>query len=128
MNLRRQADSFRYAFQGIADLMRTQPNTWVHTGISLVVVGAGFYFGLSRLEWVAVILCIAIVFALEAMNTALEYLTDLVSPGYHPLAGKAKDVAAAAVLLAAFGAMAVGLLIFGPKVVAWFQEYVTTLK
>lgn len=121
MNLRRQADSFRYAFQGIADLIRTQPNTWIHSGISLVVVGAGFYFGLSRQEWAAIILCIAMVFALEAMNTALEYLTDLVSPGYHPLAGKAKDVAAAAVLLAAFGAAAVGLLIFGPKLVAWFQ-------
>jgi diacylglycerol kinase len=120
MNLRRRADSFRFAFQGLADLLRSQPNARIHLGIALLALGAGFYFGLSRLEWVAIVLCITIVFALEAANTALEYLTDLVSPQYHPLAGKAKDAAAAAVLLAAAGAVAVGGIIFGPKVVVWF--------
>lgn len=116
MSLRRRVDSFRYAFQGLADLIRNQPNTRIHFGIAILVVGAGFYFGISRLEWVAVVLCITIVIALEALNTALEYLTDLVSPGYHPLAGKAKDAAAAAVVLAAVGAAVVGAVIFGPRV------------
>ena len=60
-------------------------------------------------------ICIALVISLEAVNTALEYLTDLVSPERHPLAGKAKDVAAAAVLIAAIGSAIVGLLIFVPK-------------
>jgi len=60
------------------------------------VTVAGFFFSISSLEWVAVVLCIASVFALEAVNTALEYLTDLASPEFHPLAGKAKDVAAGA--------------------------------
>ena len=116
MSLHRRADSFRYAFQGLADLFRSQPNARIHLGITVLVVGAGFYFGISRPEWVAVVLCITIVLSFEALNTALEYLTDLVSPEYHPLAGKAKDAAAAAVLLAAAGSAAVGLVIFGPRV------------
>jgi len=68
------------------------------------------------MEWIVVVLCVAVVLSLEAMNTAIEHLTDLVSPGFHPLAGKTKDVAAAAVLLAAMGAVVVGLLIFLPKI------------
>lgn len=83
--------------------------------MTIAVIGAGFYFDISSMEWVALVLCIALVFAMEAVNTALEYLTDLVSPGFHPLAGKAKDAAAAAVLLAAAGAVVVGLVIFLPK-------------
>ncbi len=61
--------------------------------------------------------------ALEAVNTALEYLTDLISPTYHPLAGKAKDAAAGAVLLGALGAAVVGAVIFGPKVAALFEQF-----
>lgn len=116
MSLHRRIDSFRYAFQGLADLFRHQPNSRIHLAVALLVTGAGFYFGISNLEWVALVLCISAVFAIECMNTALEYLTDLVSPEYHPLAGKAKDAAAAAVLLAAMGAVAVGAAVFGPKV------------
>jgi diacylglycerol kinase len=74
------------------------------------------------MEWVALVICIVLVLALEAVNTALEYLTDLVSPEYHPLAGKAKDVAAAAVLIAAIGAVWVGILIFMPYLSALFQR------
>lgn len=114
--LHRRANSFRYAFQGLAELFRSQANARIHLAVSVLVLAAGFYFGLSRWEWVAVVLCITLVLVLEALNTALEYLTDLVSPEHHPLAGKAKDVAAAAVLLAALGAVAVGLLIFLPKI------------
>jgi diacylglycerol kinase len=121
MSLRRRINSFRYAFQGLADLFRSQVNARIHLAVALAVVLAGGYFGLSALEWVALVVCIAGVLALEAINTALEYLTDLVSPDIHPLAGKAKDVAAAAVLLAAFGAVVVGLLIFLPKIYALFQ-------
>ena len=62
----------------------------------------------------------ALVLSAEAMNTAVEFVVDLVSPHYHPLAGKAKDVAAAAVLLAAFGAVIIGLIIFLPKIEALF--------
>lgn len=107
--------AFRYAFRGLVDLFRTQSNARFHVGAALAAVSAGYWLDISRLEWVAAVLCIAVVLALEAVNTALEYLTDLVSPDYHPLAGKAKDVAAGAVLVAAIGAAVVGCLIFLPK-------------
>jgi len=107
--------SFRYAFRGLADMLRTQPNARFHLAASVVVAGAGFWLEISRMEWIAVVVCMALVLALEAVNTALEYLTDLVSPEYHPLAGKAKDAAAGAVLVAAIAAAVVGGLIFLPK-------------
>ncbi|MCB9314940.1 MAG: diacylglycerol kinase family protein [Lewinellaceae bacterium] len=118
MSLQRRIDSFRYALRGVVDLVRSQVNAQIHLAISVGVLLAGFWLDLSRMEWVAIVLCMALVLALEAVNTALEYLTDLVSPGQHPLAGKAKDVAAAAVLLAAIGAAVVGLIIFLPKLYA----------
>jgi diacylglycerol kinase len=120
MSLQKRASSFRYAFQGLADLFRNQPNARIHLAATVAAAGAGFYFCISSLEWVAVVICIAVVFSLEAVNTALEHLTDLASPEFHPLAGKAKDVAAAAVLMAATGAAAVGAIIFLPKIFALF--------
>jgi diacylglycerol kinase (ATP) len=62
------------------------------------------------------------VWTAEALNTAIELLTDLASPEYHPLAGKAKDVAAGAVLIAAIGAIAIGFLVFGPHLYDWFSR------
>jgi diacylglycerol kinase len=97
-------------------MLSSQPNARIHLAAAMVAILAGFFFRISSLEWVAIVLCIALVFALEAVNTALEFLTDLVSPDFHPLAGKAKDVAAAAVLVAALGAAAAGLIIFLPKI------------
>lgn len=108
--------AFGYAFRGLADLLRTQAHAQIHL-LAIVCVGAaGWYFKLSKTEWLAVVLAMALVLALEAVNTAIEYLTDLVSPDYHPLAGKAKDVAAAAVLIAAIGAVIVGGMVFLPRV------------
>jgi diacylglycerol kinase len=114
MSINKRIASFRYAFQGLSDLFRSQPNARIHLLAAAIAVALGFYCGISRMEWVALSICIALVLALEALNTALEYLVDLVSPEYHPLAGRAKDAAAAAVLLATLGAVAVGLLIFIP--------------
>jgi diacylglycerol kinase (ATP) len=68
------------------------------------------------MEWVAICMAMSLVWITEAFNTALEFLTDLCSPEYHPLAGKAKDVAAAAVLIAALFALATGLIVFIPKI------------
>lgn len=115
MNLSKRIDSFRYACKGLAELFVSQVNARIHLAAAVVVTVCGFRFHISKMEWIAVVLCIALVMSLEAINTALEYLTDLVSPEYHPLAGKAKDVAAAAVLIAAAGAVVVGLIIFTPK-------------
>jgi len=92
-------------------------NVWVLAAATLLTIGAGLLFSLAAPEWCAVILAIALVWAAEGLNTALERLTDLVSPQFHPLAGKAKDIAAGAVLLAAIGAFCVGLVVFLPRVV-----------
>lgn len=116
--LARRAASFGHSVRGIWAALRSEFHMQVHAAATVVVCGLGFYYQLNRLEWALVALAIAGVWAAELFNTALEALTDLVSPGFHPLAGKAKDIAAGAVLLAALGAVAVGLLVFGPKVFA----------
>ncbi len=121
MSLKKRIASFQYAFRGVRNLFKSQPNARIHVVVALLVVAAGFIFNLSRMEWVAVVICVALVLSLEAMNTAIEHLTDLASPDFHPLAGKAKDVAAAAVLLAAIGAVMVGTIIFLPKLLTCFS-------
>lgn len=118
--LKKRLNSFRFAIAGIASLVGSQPNARIHLLATVLVIAAGFYFELSKIEWCLVALAITIVFAAEAFNTALEHLTDLVSPDFHPLAGKAKDVAAGAVLIVSIGALAVGALVFLPKIIAVF--------
>jgi diacylglycerol kinase (ATP) len=103
-----------FALRGVR-YMLAERNCQVLAAATLVVVAAGFYFSISRLEWCAVIGASALVWVAEGLNTALERLTDLVSPGFHPLAGKAKDIAAGAVLLAVAGAISIGVIIFGPR-------------
>jgi len=81
-----------------------------------LVVFAGFYFSLSNFEWTVLVLAIALVLSLEMINSAIEYMVDLVSKDYNPVAGKVKDVAAGAVLIAAIFAIIIGLIIFIPKI------------
>jgi diacylglycerol kinase len=109
-----------YALHGMRDLFVTQPHAQIHALAALLVIAAGLYWHIAPWEWVSVIICIGLVIALEAVNTAIEYLTDLVSPDIHPLAGKAKDIAAAAVLVAAISAIGVALIVFGPRLWAVF--------
>jgi diacylglycerol kinase (ATP) len=118
--LRQRLNSFKYAIAGIREVVHSQPNMKIHLAVGLLAVLAGFYFSLSLTEWCAVVVAILVVLTAEAFNTALEHLTNLVSPDYHPLAGKAKDAAAGAVLLSAIGACCIGLLIFLPKVLSLF--------
>lgn len=110
-----RARSFRWAFCGLGYCLRTQPNARIHAGATLAVVGLGFWLGLAGWEWCAVIGVAGLVWAAELFNTALELMVDLVSPERRPLAGRIKDVAAGAVLAAAIAALAVGAIIFGPK-------------
>ncbi len=118
--MKKRLQSFKYAFKGIVDVLKSEPNAWIHAFIGACVLAAGFYFELSELEWCVIVICITSVLATEAMNTAVEHLTDLVSPEHHPLAGRAKDAAAGAVLLVAIGAAIVGLIIFLPKLMVLF--------
>ncbi len=87
------------------------------------VVAAGFYFGLTNMEWVVICFAIGLVWMAELFNTALEVVVNLVSPERHPLAGKAKDIAAGAVLIASLTAAVAGLLVFLPYLWALLQMY-----
>jgi diacylglycerol kinase len=104
-----------YAFKGVAYASRTQLNFRVHLVAMLLAIGLGFYFHLSVNEWCWITVCIASVLTTELLNTAIEILVDLVSPGYNEKAGHIKDVSAAAVLITAIFAAIVGALIFIPK-------------
>ena len=117
---RRRVASFGHAGRGVWSALRSEVHLRFHAVATVVVIGLGFHYGISRLEWALVALATASVWAAELMNTAIEALTDLASPAWHPLAGKAKDVAAGAVLLAALGAVVVGMLVFGPHFLALF--------
>ena len=108
--------SVRDAARGVAVVLRTQHNAWLHAIATGVVLAAGFVVGLSRLEWCAIVLAMMAVWTAEALNTAIELVVDLASPDVHPLAGRAKDVAAGAVLISACGALVVGILVFAPHV------------
>ncbi len=110
----RLALSFRCAFRGLAEAWRCQQNLRIHLLIALAASGLAAFLRLGALHWAILVLTCALVIATELLNSALEALTDLVSPGYHPLARRAKDVAAGAVVVTALGAVAVGLLLFGP--------------
>lgn len=101
-------------------MLASQHNAWVHAFATVVVTALGFYFTLAKSEWCWIVLAIVAVWTAEALNTAFEILTDVASPDFHPLAGKAKDVAAGAVLISAIGAVIIGLIIFGPHVFAMF--------
>ena len=110
----RRLQSFAYALQGLVQLLRTQPNARAHLLAALLVCGAGVYFGLGRAEWLWITAAITLVWSSEAFNTALEQLADVLHPEQHPGIGQAKDLAAAAVLIAAVGAAVIGMLVFVP--------------
>ena len=105
---------FKFASAGVSYLFRSQLNARVQLAFAIVVLVAGFIFGIEQLEWCLFVLCIALVFAAEGVNTALESLADAVHPEKHPLVGRAKDVAAGAVLVCAIAAAIVGAIIFLP--------------
>jgi diacylglycerol kinase len=112
--IRKRIQAFRFAFKGLLDVWRTQANMRIHAAAAAAAIALGFCFQITAVEWCIVALAIGAVLIAEAINTALEYLTDLASPDIHPLAGKAKDAAAAAVLIAAAVSVAIGCIIFIP--------------
>ncbi len=110
--------AFAHAFTGIKTFFSETFHARIHLIASILVVTFSFWLGLKPLEWVSIILCITLVFVAEAINSAIEYSVDLSMPNQHPLAKKAKDVSAAAVLLAAIFSVIIALIIFYPKIIA----------
>jgi diacylglycerol kinase len=110
--------SFGYAFAGIAYILRTQRNARIELAVGLAAVALGLWLGLAPLEWAVLAVTIALVLALEWINTSLELAVTLASPERHPSAKAAKDVAAACVLLGATTSVVVGLLLLLPRLVS----------
>ena len=106
-DLKKQIRSFGYAWKGIRQCVGKEQNLSFHLITTAVVIAAGFFFGITRTEWVVIILCIGVVIAAELFNTAIEKLVDLVSPERHP-------IAAGAVLVCAVAAAIIGIIIFLP--------------
>ena len=111
-----------FAWKGIKKAFSEQRNLRFHFSAALAVVAAGFYFEITAEEWMALVLTIGLVVTLELLNTAVEGLVDLVSPQHQPLAGKIKDIAAGAVLIAAITSIIIGFLIFHKYVFNWVHS------
>jgi diacylglycerol kinase len=109
--------SFRFAFNGIKNLLKHEHNSRIHLAAAIIAIISGFLFKLDRLEWGLLLIVIALVFIAELFNSALEALADHVEPSLNDLIGKAKDYSAAAVLVSALIALTTGLLIFIPRIV-----------
>jgi diacylglycerol kinase (ATP) len=110
----RRLKSFKYAFEGIQYVALTQRNFQVHVIVALSVTFLGLWLRVSKIDWLFIILSVALVWTLEIINTAIEVLVDFVSPEFHPIAGKIKDIAAGAVLISAIAAAVLGSIIFIP--------------
>ncbi len=108
--------SFTHAFVGLASLLRTQHNAWLHLIATALVVGAGFTLHVSAEDWRWLIAAMALVWLAEALNTAFEHLCDAVRPEIHASVKRAKDIAAAAVLISAVAAALIGWVTFAPYV------------
>ncbi len=115
-SLKERAGSFRHAFSGLGFVLRSQHNAWIHAAATILVVATGLALGLDGADWKWLVVTILMVWLAETMNTAFEHLCDVVSPQHHASVKLAKDVAAAAVLICALGAVVMALLIFGPYV------------
>lgn len=113
-DVNKRARSFGFAFAGIAHVLRTQHNAWIHTAFSVAVLILAAWLRLPAVEWAILILAMMAVWVAEFVNTAIEATVDMSADKYLPLAGVAKDVAAGGVLVASIGSVAVGLLVLGP--------------
>lgn len=112
--------SFKNAFAGLQWSLRTQPNFRVHIFLSLVALILGWYLQISRVEFAIIVFTIVLGFGAEMINTSLEAMTDLITKEWREEAKIAKDVAAGMMLTVAFGALAVAMLIFVPRLLELF--------
>nr|WP_321410995.1 diacylglycerol kinase family protein [uncultured Carboxylicivirga sp.] len=109
-------ESFKYAFKGMYILFKDEANARIHLIAAVLAVVLGLFLKLNVNEWFWIVLAIILVFIMELVNTAIENLADAFSKDYNTLLGKAKDLGAAATLLAAFFAIIIALFVFVPKI------------
>ncbi len=109
--------SVGYAYKGAVFLLKTEASLKIQFFLGLAVTAAGFFFNISKAEWIVQILAIALIMTAEGINTAIEALADFIHPEHHKKIGIIKDVAAGAVFIAAILATIIGLIIYLPKII-----------
>jgi diacylglycerol kinase (ATP) len=107
--------SVGYAFKGMLILIKTEASIKIQVVIAIIITIAGFYFDISKTEWMVQITSIGLVMSIEAINTAIEYIADFVHPEHHKKIGLIKDVAAGAVFIASIIAVIIAGIIYIPK-------------
>ena len=108
--------SVGYAFKGMLVLIKTESSIKIQLCIAIAITVAGFYFNISKTEWIAQIAMIGLVMSIEGVNTAVEYIADYIHTEHHPKIGLIKDVAAGAVFIASIVATIIAGLIYLPKI------------
>ena len=115
-SFRARANSFRFAWEGIHNFFMQEHNAWIHWAATIMVFISGWWLGVSHTEMILLVMATGFVWVAEIFNTAIEKVIDFVTPEYHPKVKLIKDLAAAAVLVAAFIALVTGAIIFIPKI------------
>lgn len=117
LSIKRLRKSFGYAFKGIDDVIKHEPNMKIHVVVAILVVIMAFIFKVSIIEWIILVLLIGSVLAAETINTTIENLVDMYTKEYDEKAKVVKDTAAGTVLILAITSAIIGLIIFIPKII-----------
>jgi len=112
----KRIESFGFAFNGLKILIKEEHNSRIHLFVAIVIVIVSFIFQISSSEWILILFAISFVLVTEIINSAIENISDFISPEKHNSIKKIKDLAAAAVLISSITALIVGLIIFLPKI------------
>lgn len=109
--------SIGFAVRGTIKLITTEHSVMVQSSIAVLMIIAGFYFDISKTEWMFQVMAFGLVLSIEGLNTAVEKMADFIHPDYHEKIGFIKDIAAGAVFFAAMAAIAIGLIIYLPRII-----------
>lgn len=121
INIKAIFKSIKFAFEGLLHVVKTQNNARFHLLATIIVVSICIWLKINPVEWCLILVAIALVWIAECFNTTLESFFDLVNPEPHPLVKNGKDSGAAAVLVAAFLSIALGIIVLGPPLIQKLQ-------
>ncbi|MBI1977385.1 MAG: diacylglycerol kinase family protein [Candidatus Omnitrophica bacterium] len=125
-SIRSRFESIKRGFAGFRDMLFTEHNAWVHAFATILALDFAWWLDIDRPGWALIIVAIALVWAAEAFNTVLEIMADLViGQRYSRIVKRAKDIAAAAVLIACVGAVVIGFIILGPPLYQRVTPFLT---
>lgn len=116
-SIKKRIQSFGHAINGLKTLIKEEHNARIHFFAGIVVIAAGFLLEISIMEWIAIVFAIGFVITVEILNSSIENVADFITPKHHNTIKKIKDLAAAAVLVSAITAFAIGMLVFIPKII-----------